>query len=83
MGKSGSFSDLITYIDDRPGQDRRYASDASKIKEELDWYPSVTFEEGLEATIDWYLSNLAWCFQTWQKSGYDGERIGKIMRRQS
>jgi dTDP-glucose 4,6-dehydratase len=51
---------LITYVKDRPGHDRRYAIDASKIKTELGWSPSVTFEEGLSQTIDWYLQNGEW-----------------------
>lgn len=51
---------LITYVKDRPGHDLRYAIDASKIKRELGWEPSVTFEEGLEKTIEWYLSNEKW-----------------------
>ena len=57
---SGSSSDLITYVKDRPGHDLRYAIDASKIHKELDWEPSVTFEEGLSFTIDWYLDNVEW-----------------------
>jgi dTDP-glucose 4,6-dehydratase len=56
----GESEQLITYIKDRPGHDRRYAIDASKINKELGWYPSVTFEEGLEKTIDWYLANTEW-----------------------
>jgi len=51
---------LITYIKDRPGHDKRYAIDATKISKELGWKPSVTFEEGLEKTIDWYLNNEKW-----------------------
>lgn len=51
---------LITYIKDRPGHDRRYAIDASKINNELGWKPSVIFEEGLSQTIDWYLANSDW-----------------------
>jgi dTDP-glucose 4,6-dehydratase len=51
---------LITFIKDRPGHDRRYAIDASKINKELGWKPSVTFEEGLSQTIDWYLENTEW-----------------------
>lgn len=51
---------LITYVTDRPGHDRRYAIDASKINKELGWKPSVSFEEGLSQTIDWYLSNPDW-----------------------
>ena len=61
LGRStGSCSDLITYVKDRPGHDLRYAIDASKIHKELDWEPSVTFEEGLSFTIDWYLDNVEW-----------------------
>ncbi len=56
----GTSEKLITYIKDRPGHDKRYAIDASKINKELGWEPSVTFEEGLEKTIDWYLYNKSW-----------------------
>lgn len=56
----GTSAQLITYIKDRPGHDLRYAIDASKINQELGWEPSVTFEEGLEKTIDWYLANEEW-----------------------
>ncbi len=56
----GESEKLITYVKDRPGHDLRYAIDASKINKELGWKPSVTFEQGLEKTIDWYLENTAW-----------------------
>ena len=56
----GTSEQLITYIKDRPGHDRRYAIDATKINKELGWKPSVTFEEGLVFTIDWYLENTDW-----------------------
>ncbi|MCM4157126.1 dTDP-glucose 4,6-dehydratase [Gramella sp. AN32] len=56
----GSSQNLITYIKDRPGHDKRYAIDASKINTELGWKPLVTFEQGLEMTIDWYLGNREW-----------------------
>lgn len=56
----GSSEKLITYVKDRPGHDRRYAIDATKINKELGWKPSVTFEEGLSQTIDWYLQNEEW-----------------------
>jgi dTDP-glucose 4,6-dehydratase len=57
---AGTSEQLITYIKDRPGHDRRYAIDATKINKELGWKPSVTFEEGLSQTIDWYLQNTEW-----------------------
>ncbi|MCO5232915.1 MAG: dTDP-glucose 4,6-dehydratase [Chitinophagales bacterium] len=57
---SGTSSQLITYIKDRPGHDRRYAIDASKLKSELGWVPSITFEEGIRQTIEWYLDNQQW-----------------------
>lgn len=56
----GESEQLITYVKDRPGHDLRYAIDASKINTELGWKPSVTFEQGLEKTIDWYLANEEW-----------------------
>ncbi len=58
--KPGTSDQLITYVKDRPGHDRRYAIDASKINRELGWKPSVTFEEGLKLTIDWYFDNKDW-----------------------
>jgi dTDP-glucose 4,6-dehydratase len=61
LGRNLSHSEtLITYVKDRPGHDKRYAIDASKLNKELGWKPSVTFEEGLSATIDWYLNNTEW-----------------------
>ncbi|MBK7741804.1 MAG: dTDP-glucose 4,6-dehydratase [Saprospiraceae bacterium] len=57
---AGESAELITYIKDRPGHDRRYAIDASKINSELGWSPSVTFDQGLEKTVDWYLDNTDW-----------------------
>ncbi len=50
----------IRYVPDRPGHDRRYALDISKIKKKLGWEPEVSFEEGMQLTIDWYLQNLQW-----------------------
>jgi len=58
--QKGESEKLITYVKDRPGHDRRYAIDATKINKKLGWKPSVTFEEGLSQTIDWYLSNQKW-----------------------
>lgn len=61
LGKAnGESAKLISYVKDRPGHDLRYAIDASKIEKKLGWRPSVTFEEGLSKTIDWYLSNKGW-----------------------
>ena len=58
--KAGTSEKLITFVKDRPGHDLRYAIDATKIEKELGWKPSVTFQEGLEKTIDWYLGNTEW-----------------------
>lgn len=57
---AGTSEKLITFVKDRAGHDLRYAIDATKLKEELDWMPSLQFEEGLSKTIDWYLANPAW-----------------------
>ena len=57
---SGESEKLITFVEDRAGHDQRYAIDATKIKQDLDWIPSITFEEGLEKTVDWYLNNEKW-----------------------
>ena len=56
----GSSDSLITYVTDRAGHDLRYAIDASKIKNELGWEPSLQFEEGIEKTVGWYLDNQEW-----------------------
>lgn len=56
----GTSASLITYVTDRSGHDLRYAIDATKLEKELGWKPSITFEEGLEATVDWYLANPEW-----------------------
>lgn len=56
----GKYADQITYVTDRPGHDHRYAIDASKIRDNLDWEPSITFEQGIEKTVTWYLENQTW-----------------------
>ena len=71
------YSDLITYVADRPGHDLRYAIDATKICNDLGWTPAETFETGLEKTIDWYLKHTNWC-QRVQDGSYRGERLGLI-----
>jgi len=69
------YSDLITYVTDRPGHDVRYAIDASKIERELDWAPEETFETGIRKTVEWYLSNNEWWSRVLDGS-YSRERLG-------
>jgi len=69
------YADLITHVTDRPGHDRRYAIDASRIRDELGWRPSVTFDEGLRRTVTWYLENRTWCERV-QSGAYRRERLG-------
>jgi dTDP-glucose 4,6-dehydratase len=73
--KEASYRDQITYVQDRPGHDRRYAIDASKIEEELGWKPRETFETGLRKTVQWYLDNEAW-WKRVQDGSYQGQRLG-------
>jgi len=71
-----SYSDLKSFVPDRLGHDRRYAIDASKVREELGWRPKHDFEQGMQATVRWYLDHRAWC-ETIQQSGrYSRERLG-------
>lgn len=71
------YEDLITYVQDRPGHDLRYAIDASKIERELGWVPQETFETGLRKTVQWYLDNLEWCRRV-QDGSYQGQRLGAL-----
>lgn len=71
------YSSLITYVADRPGHDRRYAIDASKIAKELNWQPIETFESGIRKTVQWYLDNQQWCKNV-QDGSYQRERLGSI-----
>ncbi len=73
--KTASYRHLKTFVTDRPGHDRRYAIDASKIRNQLHWRPKWGFEEGLRKTIAWYLSNLEWCRKV-QTGKYSRERLG-------
>ncbi|MBD3587132.1 dTDP-glucose 4,6-dehydratase [Salinimonas sp. HHU 13199] len=73
-GKS-SYADQITYVEDRPGHDMRYAIDASKIEKELGWKPKESFESGIRKTVQWYIDNKAW-WQSVQDGSYQGERLG-------
>ena len=70
-----SYRDLITYVPDRPGHDKRYAIDASKIMKELKWQPKETFESGIKKTVAWYLENMNWCKRV-QDGSYKRERLG-------
>lgn len=72
-----AYSDLITFVTDRPGHDRRYAIDATKIKNELGWTPSESFESGLQKTVQWYLDN-EWWWQPIRSKRYAGDRLGSI-----
>ncbi|MFW5883054.1 MAG: dTDP-glucose 4,6-dehydratase [Verrucomicrobiota bacterium] len=71
----GSYRELIRFVADRPGHDRRYAIDCRKIEEELGWCPRETFETGLRKTVDWYLDHLDWCRDI-QTKRYQQERLG-------
>jgi dTDP-glucose 4,6-dehydratase len=73
--KDSLYAEQITYVTDRPGHDRRYAIDASKMSHELNWTPVETFETGLRKTIQWYLDNQTWC-QHVQDGSYQRERLG-------
>ncbi|MCG9639524.1 dTDP-glucose 4,6-dehydratase [Vibrio sp. Isolate34] len=73
--KDSKYTEQITYVQDRPGHDRRYAIDSSKMQRELDWTPEETFETGLRKTVQWYLDNSAWC-QNVQDGSYQRERLG-------
>ena len=75
LAGGGSRRDLIAFVTDRPGHDRRYAIDASKIARELDWRPEETFDSGLAKTIDWYLDN-RWWWEPIRSGAYAGERLG-------
>ena len=72
-----SYRSLITYVQDRPGHDLRYAIDASKIQRELGWRPEETFETGIRKTVQWYLDNLDWCRRV-QDGSYQRERLGAL-----
>jgi len=73
--RTGGYRDLITYVVDRPGHDRRYALDASKLERDLGWRPKVAFDTGLNETVAWYLANVEWC-QRIKDRGYKVTRIG-------
>lgn len=74
--KETKYADQITYVQDRPGHDMRYAIDAGKIERELGWTPQETFESGIRKTVQWYLTNEAW-WKAVLDGSYQGERLGK------
>jgi dTDP-glucose 4,6-dehydratase len=74
---AGSYASQLTYVQDRPGHDKRYAIDAGKIERELGWKPQETFESGLRKTVQWYLDNRDWCEQV-QSGKYRRERLGAL-----
>ena len=69
------YESLVTFVKDRPGHDMRYAIDASKIDNELNWTPQESFESGIRKTVQWYLDNLDWCRRV-QDGSYQGQRLG-------
>ena len=73
--EEGNYSDLITFVSDRPGHDKRYAIDASKIKNELGFLPKYTFESGIRKTVEWYVNNNDWCKAVIENK-YSLERLG-------
>lgn len=75
--KKTKYAEQITYVTDRPGHDRRYAIDASKMSDELNWRPVETFETGLRKTVQWYLNNQTWCKNV-QDGSYKRERLGEL-----
>ena len=71
-----NFSELIKFVKDRPGHDKRYAIDSTKIQKELGWSPKYNLYEGLVHTINWYIDNKSWLLKSFKESGYKGERLG-------
>ena len=73
------YEQLITFVDDRAGHDFRYAIDATKIANELNWIPNETFKTGIKKTVEWYLKNKIWCDRI-KDGGYQGQRLGLVDR---
>jgi dTDP-glucose 4,6-dehydratase len=71
----GSRRDLVSFVTDRPGHDRRYAIDSKRIEQELGWRPAHSFEQGLRQTVGWYLEHRDWCEEV-TRNRYDGRRLG-------
>ena len=75
--KNGDYKNLITFVEDRPGHDYRYAIDSTKIQNELGWKPMETFTSGIRKTIKWYIKNESW-WRKIQNMEYNHERLGSI-----
>ena len=73
--KNGSYRNLITFVDDRPGHDKRYAVDSSKLQNTLKWEPKESFQSGIKKTIEWYLNNEEW-WRKIQRNNYNQQRLG-------
>lgn len=71
-----SYRNLISYVDDRPGHDKRYALEITKVKKDLDWEPIYPFKESLKLTVDWYIENKLWCESQLIRANYNCERLG-------
>ncbi len=72
----GTYAQLKTFVEDRKGHDRRYAIDATRIREELGWKPQHDVDAGLDATVRWYLDNRDWCLKVQERGSYSRERLG-------
>ena len=77
MPNTIEYRGLVTFVQDRPGHDRRYSIDSSKISAELGWQPEESFESGMRKTVVWYLQNLDWCYRA-QNGSYQRERLGVL-----
>ena len=75
-----NYSELITFVSDRPGHDLRYSIDISNIRNELKWSPKSEFKINLINTVKWYSENLNWCKEISLKANYHGDRLGKIKK---
>ena len=76
MSQEFKYSELVRFVKDRPGHDKRYSINSELLCKSLGWEPKHTFKEGISKTIEWYLLNQKWCANILSKSGYSGERIG-------
>jgi len=76
--KKSSYTKLINFVEDRPGHDRRYSINSTKLRTEIGWVPKISFDDGLTKTIKWYLNNLDWCNNICSKTEYGGQRLGLL-----